>query len=207
MANEMSLEYKVRSNAEGKMIAKKLLVPQAKERKAAHIAVCKKLVELSDKHGQYPITYLVYFAVGKNAHRNEVIDNGYSTIDTNKAETILNWLHIVANANMNGKIVRNANLAHVLCKYYDKVSKETTDFEKVAKKIKADRNGKLGNFKEIAESIGFKTDNATDKVNTHNKKDNALESKKSGKNAKSIEITEINVASAPTNVESVVTAN
>ena len=63
-------------------------LPQHKELREQHINVCKKLVELSAAHNNYPITYLVYFAVGKNAHRKEVFEDGYTNINEKKAETI-----------------------------------------------------------------------------------------------------------------------
>lgn len=219
-----TLEFKVRNNAESKLVARKLCVPQAKERKAAHISVCQKLCELSDKNGQYPITYLVYFAVGKNAHRNEVFDEGYSKIDMTKAKTILTWLRMVANFNKNGKIFRNSNLAHALCKYYDTISKKTTDFEKIVSKIKANGNGKLGNFKEIVKAMGMsiekdntkeekKTANKTHKsvskaVSTKDSKTTKETKKKAVKtkektNKKAIKVTELKVAAEPStaNVE------
>lgn len=157
MANETkkTLEFIIRNNADGKMIARKLCTPKAKEKKAAHQAVCKKLVELSDKNGQYPITYLVYFSVGKNAHRTNILEDGYSKIDVKKATTILNWLKMVASANKNGTLFRNTNLSHALCKYYDTISKKTTDFEKVLPKIKTDANGKIGDFKSLEKTMGI----------------------------------------------------
>ena len=49
-------------------------LPQYKEMRALHIDICKKLVELSKKYNNYPLTYLVYFAVSKNAHRTKTKD-------------------------------------------------------------------------------------------------------------------------------------
>ena len=51
-------------------------LPQHKALRQQHIDICKGLVALSVANGNYPITYLVYFAVGKNAHRKEVFEDG-----------------------------------------------------------------------------------------------------------------------------------
>ena len=63
-------------------------LPQHKELRQQHIDICKGLVALSVANDNYPITYLVYFAVGKNAHRKEVFEDGYTRFDEKKAEKI-----------------------------------------------------------------------------------------------------------------------
>ena len=67
-------------------------LPQHKELRKKHIDICKGLVALSVANDNYPITYLVYFAVGKNAHRKEVFEDGYTKFDEKKAEKIFSWL-------------------------------------------------------------------------------------------------------------------
>ena len=128
-------------------------LPQFKEMRVLHIDICKKLTELSDKNGGYPITYLVYFAIGKNAHRLPVFAHGYESINEKKAETILNWLHIFAKHNKNEKLFHNPNLAHVLCRYYDKYSTKTKDFRALLKNYEP--NPKVKDFKSLASALGI----------------------------------------------------
>ena len=72
-------------------------LPQHKAERVLHIDICKKLTELSNKYGNYPITYLVYFAVGKNAHRVPVFLNGYKQICLIQTRYILSFflIHII----------------------------------------------------------------------------------------------------------------
>lgn len=120
---------------------------------ATHKTVCKALLELSTKNSNYPICYLVYFAIGKNAHRINVFESGYKKIDVQKAETILEWLDLFAKHNNNPKLFKNSDLAHVLCKFYDKVSTETKDFKKVLKTYS--KNEKVSNFKSLALALNM----------------------------------------------------
>jgi hypothetical protein len=88
-AVKSSLDTRVRAIAEsgkGKGMPNWFNLPQNKDKRATHIEVCTKLAELSKKNGNYPITYLVYFAVGKNAHRIPTFLSGYTKIDEAKAE-------------------------------------------------------------------------------------------------------------------------
>jgi hypothetical protein len=153
-----TLDARVRKVAEtnsgkGVGMEKWFNLPQYKKMRVLHIDICKKLVELSNKNEGYPITYLVYFAVGKNAHRIEVFQHGYERIDEKKAETILNWLHIFAKHNNNPKLFRNPNLAHVLCRYYDKYSEKTKDFRALLKNYAP--NPKVKDFKTLASALGI----------------------------------------------------
>lgn len=88
--------------------------------KNVHVGVCKGLVKLSETHNNYPITYLVYFAVGKNAHRTGIYQDGYSNLNVQKANIIFEMLRIFSEHHKNKKLFTNPNLAHVMCKYYDK---------------------------------------------------------------------------------------
>ena len=87
------------------------------------LAICKELVALADKHNGYPITYLVYFAVGKNAHRNNVFDKGYKKIDLQKANRIFMWLNQYAKHEGDPSVARDANVAHALTAYYERKTK------------------------------------------------------------------------------------
>lgn len=63
--------------------------------KIRHNEICKELVRLADKHN-YPMTQLVYVAIGKNAHRPIVFENGYEKIDVEKAELFLKLAEVFA---------------------------------------------------------------------------------------------------------------
>lgn len=151
-----TLETRVRAIAEsgrGVGMPNWFNLPQNKEKRALHIAICKKLAEMSTAHGNYPITYLVYFAVGKNAHRLPTFLSGYSKFDEKKANTIFKWLALFAKHNNNEKLFRNANLAHALCRFYDKYSTKTEDFK--AALATYEPNPKVANFTMVADGLGI----------------------------------------------------
>lgn len=154
MKEKLSLEMRVRLASEGKGLLPKYNLAQFKNKKERHIEICKNLLSLSESNGNFPITVLVYFAIDKSAHKSSVFDDCYSHIHLNKAKTILSWLKLFAAHNMNGKLFRNANVAHVLTKYYDKVSVDTETFKKVLGKSKP--NPHLNSFKEIAAALKMK---------------------------------------------------
>ena len=107
-----SLDARVRAIAEsgkGKGMPNWFNLPQNKDKRVTHIEVCTKLAELSKKYDNYPITYLVYFAVGKNAHRIPTFLSGYTKIDETKAEKIFSWLKLFAKYHKNEKLFRNPN--------------------------------------------------------------------------------------------------
>ena len=151
-----TLEMRVRAIAEsgkGKGMPNWFNLPQNKENRLLHIDICKKLTALSDEFGGYPITYLVYFAVGKNAHRLPTFLGGYTKFDEKKAKKILSWLKLFAKHNKNEKLFRNANLAHALCRFYDKYSTKTEDFK--AALAKYEPNPKVDNFTMVANGLGI----------------------------------------------------
>ena len=156
MTKKNSLEARIRAIAESgkaKTMPNKFNLPQNKENRLLHIDICKKLVALADAHGGYPITYLVYFAIGKNAHRTPTFESGYTKIDEKKAETIFKWLDLFAKHNKNAKLARNPNLAHALCRFYDKYSKSTKDFKAALSDYEP--NPKVDNFTMVAEGLGI----------------------------------------------------
>ena len=126
-------------------------LPQHKALRQQHIDICK----LSVENGNYPITYLVYFAVGKNAHRKEVFEDGYTKIDEKKAEKIFSWLKMFAKYHKNEKMFRNPNVAHALCRYYDKFSTKTKDFETAMKSMESNPKIDIKNAKAIVEGMGI----------------------------------------------------
>ena len=78
---------------------------------------------------------------------------GYTKIDEKKAETIFKWLTLFAKHNKNPKLFRNPNLAHALCRFYDKYSTKTKDFKEALAKYEP--NPKVVNFQMVAEGLGI----------------------------------------------------
>jgi hypothetical protein len=130
-------------------------LPQHKALRQQHIDICKGLVALSAANGNYPITYLVYFAVGKNAHRKEVFEDGYTKFDEKKAEKIFSWLKLFAKYHKNDKLFRNPNVAHALCRFYDKFSTKTKDFKAAMELMESNPKIDVKNAKAIVEGMGI----------------------------------------------------
>ena len=130
-------------------------LPQHKALRQQHIDICKGLVALSVANGNYPITYLVYFAVGKNAHRKEVFEDGYTRFDEKKAEKIFSWLKLFAKYHKNAKLFRNPNVAHALCRFYDKFSTKTKDFKAAMELMESNPKVDVKNAKAIVEGMGI----------------------------------------------------
>lgn len=166
---KFSLDTRVRAIAEsgsgkGVKMPKWFTVPQNKERRALHISICEALAKLSTNNGNYPITYLVYFAVGKNAHRKEVFENGYTKINESKAEKIFSWLRLFAKHHKNEKFFRNANVAHAICAYYDKVSTKTKDFSAALKGMESNASLKIKNANGVMKALGIVKKTEEDEV-------------------------------------------
>ena len=120
--------------------------------KKLHHDICKSLVALSeefkdDKGNPFPLCYIVYFAIGKNAHRIEVFDKGYSRFDEKKARKIIGWAFEFAKHMGNPKLARNDKVLHYLTRYYEKVSSKTKDY--TAKLKTLEKKTKFANFKAI----------------------------------------------------------
>lgn len=130
-------------------------LPQHKALRKQHIDICKGLVALSVANDNYPITYLVYFAVGKNAHRKEVFEDGYTKFDEKKAEKIFSWLKLFAKYHKNAKLFRNPNVAHALCRFYDKFSTKTKDFKAAMELMESNPKVDVKNAKAIVEGMGI----------------------------------------------------
>lgn len=127
-----TLENRIRDIAisgKGKGMPNWFNLAQYKATRERHIEICKQLMQLSDEHSGYPITYLVYFAVGKNAHRLPTFLSGYKSINVKKANTILSWLKTFAGHENNERLFRNANVMHALVRFYEKRSSSTADFK------------------------------------------------------------------------------
>ena len=153
-----SLDTRVRAIAEnnkGVGMPNWFNLAQNKEKRLLHIDICKKLTELSAANGNYPITYLVYFAVGKNAHRLPTFLGGYTKIDEKKAEKIFSWLKMFAKYHKNEKLFRNPNVAHALCRFYDKFSTKTKDFKSALESMVSNSKIDVKNAKAIVEGLGI----------------------------------------------------
>ena len=142
-------------NGKGVGMPKWFTLPQNKDKRDLHIDICKKLAELSNAHEKYPITYLVYFAVGKNAHRLCTFLGGYEKIDEKKAETIFKWLTLFAKHHKNEKLFKNPNVAHALCRFYDKYSTKTKDFKAALDASESNPNIDVKNAKMSVETLGI----------------------------------------------------
>lgn len=142
-------------NGKGVGMPKWFTLPQNKDKRDLHIGICKKLAELSNAHEKYPITYLVYFAVGKNAHRLCTFLGGYEKIDEKKAETIFKWLTLFAKHHKNEKLFKNPNVAHALCRFYDKYSTKTKDFKAALAASESNPNIDVKNAKMSVETLGI----------------------------------------------------
>lgn len=94
-----------------------------------HHDICVELVRLATEHN-FPYSALVYFAVGKDAHRKFVFDRGYETINVAKAETILKWLKKFAEYNRNPSFYTSDKIVHAFCKFYQEVSTKDKDFNR-----------------------------------------------------------------------------
>ena len=117
----------VNDNARGAKLGS-LNLKQYAQRKAAHVEACKALVAAKEKYG-LPITILVYLGVSKQAHRINVVKQGYTNFDEKKVATIAKWMKMFATHSNDRRLAKNADVAHALCTYYDKVSKKSKDFK------------------------------------------------------------------------------
>lgn len=126
--------------------------------KRQHKEICKKIVQVSDdfkdENGKpFPICYIVYFMVGKNAHRLPVFEAGYTKCDEKKARRIISWALAFAKKMGNPKLARNDRVLHALTKYYERVGNKTSDFTDKIKTLSP--QPKFNDFKEIAAFLGI----------------------------------------------------
>ena len=129
--------------------------PKNKENKAAHIEACVALAEMSKKYEYPSIAQLVYFAIGKDAHKEVTFEKGYKGVNTEKAVRILNWCKEYAKHNGNPRLYTNGNVAHALTAFYERVSKKTKDFK--AALAKTTPNAKAVKFAVIAANLGIES--------------------------------------------------
>ena len=133
-------------------MSKAFLLPNNKENREKHIEVCKKLQEVSEANNKFPMSLLVYFAVGKNAHRLPVFKEGYTAIDEKKATTILAWLKLFAKHCEAPNLARNANVAHALVRVYENHTTSTKKFKEMLANVPKQKN--WGNLSEVVAALG-----------------------------------------------------
>jgi hypothetical protein len=104
------------------------LPTQPTDEQYAHYSVCKSLVEMSDKY-QMPIAYLVYFTVGKDAHKTPTYEKGYKKFDEAKGDTICKWAEMFGKK-FGERLRTNDKVLHVLTKFYEKQGKSDKTFKK-----------------------------------------------------------------------------
>ena len=143
------------STGKAKYTTSKFHSPKNKENKAAHIEACVALAEMSKKYEYPSIAQLVYFAIGKDAHKEVTFEKGYKVVNTEKAVRILNWCKEYAKHNGNPRLYTNGNVAHALTAFYERVSKKTKDFK--AALAKTTPNAKAVKFAVIAANLGIES--------------------------------------------------
>ena len=104
---------------DGKTIS--LNLSQYKEIRASvalHCNICAKVVAIYNHIGRaYPITYLVYHAINKQAHRKEFYDNGIKNIAP-LSDTLNIAAIATAYSRYNGNKGVDGDLLHGIVKYY-----------------------------------------------------------------------------------------
>ena len=108
-----------------------------KEIKQTHNRICKQLVKIADEHN-FPMSVLVYFAIGTNAHRLIVFNKGYTFIDVKKVESVIKLCDIFgkkfgANTRTNDKVV------HMISRYYDYMKGKPQMFTQFCNNVDKDK--------------------------------------------------------------------
>jgi hypothetical protein len=124
-----------------------------KEMKIKHHVICKKLVELADKHN-FPMTLMLYIAVGTNAHRKPVFERGYNYINLDKVEQVVKLADVFAKK-FGNKARTNDKVIHLISRYYDIMGGKPLMFKQFCNNVnKSEFNIKSFNqSKELAKAI------------------------------------------------------
>ena len=154
MANKkgFSLDTHIRAIANGTMSADYTWAEDAEKREFM-IEACKALVTLADTFNDrnsmghfpkggvgfthtkggiakpFPMSFLVYFAVSKEAHREPTLNKGWKSFDEKKAKDIIKMLKYFGEYNGNNNLSRNDKIVHAITKYYEKRSNKLADFK------------------------------------------------------------------------------
>lgn len=108
------------------------------DRLTLHQNICKHLVCMSREFGDYPLTSLVYIAIGGSAHKQNVFREGYSKFNAKKTRKILKWLEKLSKHCKDERFMRRDVIVHALVKFYDKVSQDDKTFNSVLSQFKPD---------------------------------------------------------------------
>lgn len=110
------LEMLIRAEA-NKTLANNVMNDLSQLENWHHNQICKQLVELSDKNN-FPMTLLVYVAVGTSAHKPLVFEKKYHRIERERAEMVIKLCDIFAKR-FGNKWRTNEKLVHMVCRYLD----------------------------------------------------------------------------------------
>lgn len=119
-----------------------------KDVRVRHHLICKRLVELADKH-DFPMTLMLYIAVGTNAHRKPVFEKGYDYINPEKVEQVVKLCEVFGKK-FGAKARTNDKVVHMISRYYDIMGKKPLMFKQFCNNI--DRaNFKIDSFTQSRE--------------------------------------------------------
>ena len=105
---------------------------KVREQKILHNRICKHLVHIADTHN-IPMGVLVYIAVGTNAHRIYVFENGYKAIHLKKAEDIINLCKMFGKR-FGTEHCFNDKVVHACAKYYSVQGNNTEIWQNILNK-------------------------------------------------------------------------
>lgn len=131
----ITLDEMIREEAK-RNIGRYNLIKKVSERefKINHHNICKKLVEYSDSHDKFPMTLLVYIAVGRNAHRKYVFEKGYTNFDVKTADRVLYLADIFAKK-FGEKTRTNDRLIHAIFRYVHKCDGGVLKFKQMVNSL------------------------------------------------------------------------
>lgn len=151
MAEKLSLDVLVRLAASNK-IPTKYNLAQFKEDKARmvlHKQICEDVVRIADEN-KVPITYLVYFMVGKDCHKVSTFNKGYVSCNPIKAMAIIRMAKEFAAHH--GYKKPTDRVYHAMTAFYERVS---TDYDVFAARLAAMQpNHNFTLVKDIYKAMG-----------------------------------------------------
>ena len=101
-----------------------------KDARELHKTICTELMQVSKEH-DVPMSFLVYFMVSKEAHKEATFNQGYKKMDKEKALAIIKMAK--AFAAFHGYNKPNDKVYHAMTAYYERKSKDYAEFEETLK--------------------------------------------------------------------------
>lgn len=152
-AEKKSLNVLVRLAAVAKIPSKLNLMQfkADKEKCALHKRICADLVRLSDEH-KIPMSFLVYLAISKTAHKISEFNKGYTKFNEERAVAIIKMAK--AFAAHNGMSTPSDRVYHAMDTIYSKVTTDYNEF--IAKLELMPQNKKFANVKDLLNQMGYK---------------------------------------------------